>query len=78
MDGFREGGDGLRFSGAEGCRRCTECVGQEHHLMEPEIFVPYACGGEPLPEDMIVLDQCKHCPWVQRSQLDEEDPEPIG
>lgn len=52
-----------------GCRRCTECVGQEHHWIA-------------LPEhDMtrdVVFFECKHCPATCEAVEGDEPYEPSG
>ncbi len=46
------------------CSRCSECVGEEHHWLEPVDFAPV--GSDPDDEeDIVVLHQCKHCPAVK-------------
>ena len=48
------------------CRRCSECRGEAHHWLEPEVFVIDGGDAED-PADTIVAQRCKHCdhfrPW---------------
>jgi hypothetical protein len=49
------------------CRRCSECVGEEHHWLLPEQFVPFSAleGDSYDGEDSVVLHRCKHCDAVK-------------
>lgn len=58
------------------CRRCTECVGEEHHRMEPEAYSPI--GGDDDIEEFITVWKCKHCDWIEAKRADVDEDEEMA
>ena len=47
------------------CRRCSECVGEEHHWLESGLELVDRINDESEP-----VNECKHCPAVRRAWCD--------
>lgn len=47
------------------CRRCSECVGEDHHWIESGLVL-----HDLNTDEMESINVCKHCPAIRRAWCD--------
>lgn len=60
MDGIEE------LPSPDQCRRCSDCLGSDHHWMESSLVVIHPDE----PESMEPIDVCKHCTAIRFAWCD--------